>query len=76
MTLMATTKKKRAPLKLYVWEGVLIDYTDGIVFALARSEKQARRVVGKKDDYAEKEIEGKKPDVYNRPTGFRLYGGG
>jgi hypothetical protein len=73
---MAAKKKPLAPLKLYVWEGVLTDYTDGIIFALARSEKQARRLVGKSASYAENEIKDKKPDVYNRPIGFHLCGGG
>jgi hypothetical protein len=31
--------------KLYVWEGVLTDYTDGIIFALAETAEQARESV-------------------------------
>jgi hypothetical protein len=31
-------------LRLYVWENVLIDYTDGIMFALAESVEQAREL--------------------------------
>ena len=29
-------------MKLYVWENVLTDYTDGIMFAIAPSVKEAR----------------------------------
>ncbi len=32
-------------LKLYVWEGVLTDYTSGIAFALAESEEEARNLL-------------------------------
>lgn len=35
----------REPLKLYVWDGVFADYTDGIAFALARSAKEARALI-------------------------------
>jgi hypothetical protein len=31
-------------LRLYVWENVLTDYTDGIMFALAESVEQAREL--------------------------------
>jgi hypothetical protein len=31
-------------LRLYVWEGILTDYTDGIAFALAPSVEEARRL--------------------------------
>ena len=32
-------------LKLYVWEGVLSDYTDGIALTLANNEDEAREQV-------------------------------
>ena len=37
-------------LKLFVWEGVLSDYTDGIMFALAHTEEEAREMIVKKWD--------------------------
>jgi len=40
---MASKKAKR-PLKLYVWEDVLIDYTPGVAFSLAPDAKTARRL--------------------------------
>ena len=39
-------------MKLYVWEEVLTDYTDGIVCVLARSEKQAWNKLYEKDNTA------------------------
>lgn len=33
--------------KLYVWEGVLCDYTDGIAFALAESPEKAAEMLKK-----------------------------
>lgn len=41
-----------AELKLYVWTGVLTDYTDGLVCVLATSEKQAWNLLYEKDDTA------------------------
>lgn len=35
-------------LKLYVWENVLTDYSDGIMFAYAKSVEQARGLINKK----------------------------
>lgn len=37
-------------MNLYVWHGVLTDYTDGVMFALAESEEQARQLIW--DGYA------------------------
>ena len=37
-------------MKLFVWEGVLEDYTLGMVCALAKNEKQAWEMLYKKDD--------------------------
>lgn len=52
-------------LKLYVWEGVLTDYSEGLVFALAESAKEAREMVRKSHgDGVVKELD-KKPDVYS-----------
>jgi len=39
-------------MRLYVWEGVLSDYTDGLVCVLAKSEKQAWQKLYEKDDTA------------------------
>ena len=41
--------KKR--LQLYVWEGFAPDYTDGLAFAIAEDEVQARKIIEKDLDY-------------------------
>lgn len=40
------------PLALFVWENVLHDHTEGIAFALARSEAAAWRALKAKDEVA------------------------
>lgn len=66
-------------LKLYVWEGVLTDYTSGIAFALAYSAKEARQLIIAQHGYATGQlIEDLKarPSVYAKPFGLSMYGGG
>lgn len=74
-------------LKLYVWEGVLSDCTDGIIFALATSVDEARLLVMKKYDARDYELAKnrppeiwedmrKEPYVYDSPEGFYIWGGG
>ncbi len=70
-------------LKLFVWEDVLSDYTDGIMFALAESADEARTIIvekAKADGYdrhlGEIEIELKvEPKSYNNKVGFFVFGG-
>jgi hypothetical protein len=38
-------------LELYLWEGVLGDYTDGMAFAVASSWEDALRLASKGEDY-------------------------
>ena len=81
----------KAQMKLYVWHGVFTDYTNGIAFALATSEEQARHEVAfamsdgcYRPDSSYKlrydELKGKQPDVYETerlfPVGFGIEGGG
>ena len=64
-------------LKLYVWENVLTDYTDGIIFALASTVEEARAKVLKKDSLRPvADAIMAEPDVYDSPIGFTLWGGG
>lgn len=66
-------------LKLFVWHNVLIDYTDGIMFALAHTEEEAREVILKEGgglESVEKDLAEVTPTVYETPVGFYLYGGG
>jgi hypothetical protein len=69
--------KKEAPkLNLYVWHNVLSDYTDGVAFALARSAKEARVLIGKRIPYScLKELEAR-PKRYESSVGFAVFGGG
>ncbi len=71
-------------LKLYVWEGVLTDWTPGIAFAMAETPDEARALLVKKrrrdlgplaaEDFA-KEI-ACSPAVYRKPAGGYCSGGG
>lgn len=74
-------------LKLFVWEGVLTDYTDGVMFALAESKEEAMDLILNKAKecprmrvnvvpWMEEELELNKPKVYENPVGFFLLGGG
>lgn len=38
-------------LKLYVWENFCPDYSDGLAFAIAENETEARALVEKEHDY-------------------------
>lgn len=68
-------------LKLFVWENVLTDYSDGIMFALAETVEQAREVIIKKDPGAY--FKGgvmhndllKEPKIIDTAEGFLLWGG-
>lgn len=37
--------KEAGGLKLYVWQGFCVDYTDGLAFAIASSEEEAKKLV-------------------------------
>lgn len=63
-------------LKLYVWEGVLTDYTDGVMFALAVSPEEARKLLLAQCSYLPKEDMDQEPKVYDTPVAFSLWGGG
>jgi len=67
---------KGPTLKLYVWEGVLTDYTDGIMFALASSVEEAREMISEADSLAGGggDIQAE-PKVYDSPVGFAVWGG-
>jgi hypothetical protein len=66
-------------LKLFVWQDVLVDWTSGIIFALAENENQAREMVvanySGTTEIVCREM-GKPPEVYDEPVGFALWGGG
>lgn len=64
-------------MKLYVWEGVLIDYSSGVMFALANSVDEARELILNdcRLGRVEEDLKGT-PDVYTDPIGFTIWGGG
>lgn len=71
---MVTRKKK---LKLYVWENVLTDYTSGIMFALASSPEEARKkILGGQFSAIMKADLMAEPQVFTKPVGFAVWGGG
>ena len=72
--------KKKNNLKLYVWENVLMDYTSGVMFALARSPDHARKLCLKEygpfvSDRVRNDLKAE-PLVVTRPKGFTVSGGG
>ena len=42
----------RRGLKLFVWEGFAPDYTDGLAFAIAKDETEARALIVKHRGYS------------------------
>lgn len=65
-------------LRLYVWQNALVDYSPGIMFSLAETPKEARRLILEKSDYSEsvRQELTKKPEVYKNKVAFYLFGGG
>jgi hypothetical protein len=68
------------PLYLFVWEGVLPDYTDGIAFALAENRAQAKALLiadgVPKDHWKGTVLDGVKSTKHSRPAAYHLRGGG
>ena len=65
----------RKELKLFVWENVLTDYTEGIMFALAENADEARRLISEKMEYDSCELK-IEPREISEKEGFYVYGGG
>lgn len=68
-------------LKMYVWRGVLTDYTSGIAVALAHDEDEARKVILRDaEDFAKEQLANdiaKAPnEVYSKASGVHVWGGG
>jgi hypothetical protein len=71
--------KPKLKLRLYVWDGVLTDYTSGIAFALARNVKEAKKLLvadGLVSGWERYLLYGVKVSVFNRGVAFHVYGGG
>ena len=65
-------------LKLYVWEEVLTDYTDGIIVVLAHSYEEALEKIEEKegDGFELTEAKTHPHKVVTRPESFVCWGGG
>lgn len=73
-------------LRLFVWESVLWDYTEGIAFAYATSLGEARRLVleatnkhysfDNPDEYVWWDYIDNEPKIYTTPVGYAISGGG
>lgn len=67
----------RKKLRLFVWEDVLVDYTSGIMFALAHDVDEARAEILKHTNYVNEYDLAREPThVVDEPRGWALYGGG
>ena len=62
-------------LKMFVWEHVLTDYTDGLMVALAHNVDEARELLTEEYDYIPYEDLEKEPDVYETPKAVLVWGG-
>lgn len=66
-------------LKVYIWENVLTDYTDGMVCIIARDLEHAREVFLKKysnEQYVLDNFFAKPYKVVTEPDAFYVYGCG
>ena len=72
----------RKKLKLYVWDGVLTDWTSGIAFALATSPEEAKQMLieqgGFKEEYHWNGLlfDGQNYTEHETATAGWCYGGG
>ena len=66
-------------LKLFIWRGILTDYTSGIAFALAHDVEEARALVmadiGYDSGTAKSDLAAE-PEVFEGPKGGHCWGGG
>jgi hypothetical protein len=70
-------KKRVKKLKLFIWEGVLTDYTSGMVAIYAYDLEHALKLARKKfDSYVVEGFAGVEPQIVTKPDAFYVYGGG
>jgi len=62
-------------LKLFIWEDVLTDYSNGIMFALAEDSEEARDLIEQKMGFRSDDLAAK-PKIVTEKEGFYVYGGG
>ena len=67
---------KERILKMFIWQGVLTDYTSGMVAIYAYDLEHALKIARKKfDGFIVDDFAGKKPIVCRKPDGYYVYGG-
>ena len=62
-------------LKMFVWEGVLQDYTSGMICVLAHDITEATRLVREKYGHWADECVADKCRTIEKPAAFAVYGG-
>lgn len=65
-------------MNIYFWDNVLIDYTSGIMVAVANSVEDARASILEECSYVVAEDLAKEPQVFDtsKAKGFVCWGGG
>ena len=68
----------KSELKLFVWEGdgVLTDYSDGMICVLAVDHAEALKLIEKKCGYCMRSFPVNKYKVIENPEAFVCWGGG
>lgn len=61
--------------KLYVWEDVLTNWTNGIMFAVATSVEEARRLLLEEDNNIPKDDLSQEPEIVTTKRAFVVWGG-
>ena len=69
---------KNKKLKLFVWEGdgVLTDYTNGMICVLAYDLESALKLINEKYNYAMGDFPVNDYEIIEKPESFACYGGG
>ncbi len=74
---MSENAKDDRPLRVWVWEDVLEDYTAGMAVVVAHDEKEAAAIMEKQmPDYVVKQLPFAKAEEITTPTACFVYGGG
>lgn len=65
-------------MKLFVWEGVLTDYTAGMIVAVAPTVNEARKAIKKEIDCIPDDDLNEEPEEVDmtKPAVFWVWGGG
>lgn len=64
----------RKNYKLFLWENVLSDWTEGVAFAIARNSEEARDIICKDAECIRDDLQDE-PVVITKKFGFHLSGG-